>query len=194
MIVQHLHEMGHRQIGFLGVIDYYAPHQVIFEDLNENNLIDRQGLSVHGARHASWAVFAQMQPGSKPWPIVLPTRDWRHQSLDEVVMQGLDKLLNRKQPPTAIICSCDPVALSVLQQLKHRGIQVPDEMNLVSYGGSPDVQTSTPVISSVSMPMEIIGRVIPELIERRLADPQAVSVSMQFQTTWQTGQSINRRS
>ena len=109
-------------------------------------------------------------------------------------MQGLDKLLNRKQPPTAIICSCDPVALSVLQQLKHRGIQVPDEMNLVSYGGSPDVQTSTPVISSVSMPMEIIGRVIPELIERRLADPQAVSVSMQFQTTWQTGQSINRRS
>jgi LacI family transcriptional regulator len=193
MILQRLTDLGHQQIGFLGVMDFYAPHQAIFEELDQNNLIDQQGHGVHGMRHASWAVFAQMQPSNKPWPIALPTRDWRSQSLDEVVSQGLEKLLHRKHPPTAIVCSCDPVALTVLQQLSERGIHVPDQMSLVSYGGSPQVQAVSPAITSASMPMEIIGRVIPELIERRLADPDAISVSMQFQTSWQEGQSISRR-
>ena len=38
--------------------------------------------------------------------------------------------------------------------------------------------------------METIGRVIPELIERRLADPSAEPLSIQFQTTLFEGASV----
>jgi hypothetical protein len=40
------------------------------------------------------------------------------------------------------------------------------------------------------MPMETIGRVIPELVERRLADPQAVPISVQFETSLYEGGSV----
>lgn len=36
--------------------------------------------------------------------------------------------------------------------------------------------------------METIGQIIPELIERRLADPAAIAISLQFQTTLFEGQ------
>ncbi len=63
-------------------------------------------------------------------------------------------------------------------------------MSVVTYGASDDVKLSQPAITSLEMPMETIGRVIPELIERRLADPSAVPISVQFQTTLFEGGSV----
>jgi DNA-binding LacI/PurR family transcriptional regulator len=190
MLLDYLSELGHRQIAWLGVLDRNAPYSVVFDSLDDSSAVDRQAFSVHGARHAAWANIAYCQLAGQGQPLVLIERDWACQELDEVVEQGLERILALQPRATAVVCSCDPVALVLLELLEQRGLRVPEDISVVSYGGSPQVKAATPAITSVEMPMETIGRVIPELVERRLADPAAVPISVQFQTHMFEGASV----
>lgn len=192
MVLDYLSVRGHKQIAWLGVLDRNAPNQVIFDAIDESSAVDRQAFSVHGARHAAWANIAYCQLAGQTQPLVLVERDWHSQNLDDVVEQGLDRIMAITPKVTAVVCSCDPVALSLLQLLNRRGLKVPHDISIVSYGGSNETRVASPAITGVEMPMETIGRVIPELIERRLADPNAVPISVQFQTTLYEGQSVAR--
>lgn len=191
MVLDYLWARGHREIAWLGILDRYAPYQVIFDALDEASAGDRQAISVHGARHAAWANIVYCQLRDQMMPLILIERNWERQGLDEVVEEGLERILLLSPRPSAVVCSCDPVAMSLMQGLHRRGLRVPGDMSIVSYGGSDDVRRVVPTLTSVEMPMETIGRVIPELIERRLADPNAVAVSMQFQTTLWEGDSVS---
>lgn len=193
MVLDYLSVHNHRQIAWLGILDRNAPHQVVFEDLDECSVVDRQAFTVHGARHAAWANIALCQLAGHSQPLVLVERDWNRQGLFEVVEQGLERILAITPKVTAIVCSSDPVAISLVELLKQRGLRVPEDMSIVSYGGSDEVKASNPPITSLEMPMETIGQVIPELIERRLADPGAVPISVQFQTTLFKGASVANR-
>lgn len=190
MVLDYLSARGHREIAWLGILDRHAPFQVIFDALDASSAVDRQAFSVHGARHAAWANIAYCQLGGKSQQLVLVDRDWNHQTIDDAVEEGLDRILALTPKVTAIVCSCDPVALSLLTLLERRGLRVPDDLSIVSYGAAPEARAATPSLTSVEMPMEIIGRVIPELIERRLADPNAVPISVQFQTSLYEGGSV----
>jgi DNA-binding LacI/PurR family transcriptional regulator len=190
MALDYLGRRGHSQIAWFGILDRNSPYQVIFDALDESSFADRQAISVHGARHAAWANVAFCQLVGQRLPLILVERDWRTQDLDTVVQQGLDRILALQPRPTAIVCSCDPIALSLIQALQARGLNVPEAMSVISYGGSDESKAANPSITSIEMPMETIGLVIPELIERRMADPNAVPISVQFQTTLYEGNSV----
>ncbi|HTS19561.1 MAG TPA: LacI family DNA-binding transcriptional regulator [Verrucomicrobiae bacterium] len=190
MVLDYLRQRGHNHIAWLGILDRHSPYQVIFTALDETSVSDRQAFTVHGARHAAWANIVYCQLSKEQQRLVLVERDWRTQDLDSTVERGLDLIRGMRPRPTAIVCSCDPIALSLIKLLRERCLDVPGDVSLLSYGGSEDMRTVAPSITSVEMPMEIIGRVIPELIERRLADPQAVPISVQFETTLREGASI----
>ena len=190
MLLDYLSERNHRQIAWFGILDRHAPSQVVFEAMDNSSIVDRQAFSTHGARHAAWANIAYCQLAGQTQPLLLVERDWDRQSLDDVVETGLDRILALSPKVTAIVCSADPVAMAMAKCLKKRGLVVPRDISLVSYGGSDDVKAADPSITSLEMPMETIGRVIPELIERRLADPSAAPISVQFQTTLFAGQSV----
>jgi LacI family transcriptional regulator len=190
VLLDHLSQRNHKQIAWFGILDRHAPYQVVFDAIDESSVVDRQAFSTHGARHAAWANIAHCQLVGQTQPLVLVERDWNHQGLDEAVVQGLDRILVISPKVTAIVCSSDPVALSMVKQLRQRGLDVPRDMSVVTYGASDDVKLAQPAITSLEMPMETIGRVIPELIERRLADPTAVPISVQFQTTLFEGDSV----
>lgn len=190
MLLDYLSQHGHQQIAWFGILDRNAPYSVVFDALDESSIVDRAAFSVHGARHAAWANIAHCQIAGQKQPLVLVERDWRTQDLECVVTEGLDRILAIVPKVTAIVCSSDPVAVSVIEQLKARGLRVPQDLSVVSYGGSPEARSASPSVTSVEMPMEMIGRVIPELVERRLADPDAVPLSVQFQTTLYEGASV----
>ncbi|HTS19545.1 MAG TPA: LacI family DNA-binding transcriptional regulator [Verrucomicrobiae bacterium] len=191
MVLDYLTQRGHTHITWFGILDRYSPYQVIFDALDETRMSDRQAFTVHGARHAAWANIVYCQLARDQQRLVLVDRDWRTQDLDSTVARGLDQILAMRPRPSAIVCSCDPIALSLVKLLADRKLDVPGDISLLSYGGSEEVRAVTPPITSIEMPMETIGRVIPELIERRLADPQAVPISVQFETTLREGGSVS---
>jgi LacI family transcriptional regulator len=191
MVLDYLGHRGHTEIAWFGVLDRHSPYQVVFDALDETSFADRQAISVHGARHAAWANVAFCQLVGHRLPLVLVERDWRTQDLDSVVMKGMEEILAATPRPTAIVCSCDPVALSLIPALKSRGLSVPQDMSVISYGGSEEAKLAMPSVTCIEMPMETIGLVIPELVERRMADPNAVPISVQFQTTLYEGSSVS---
>jgi len=191
MIKDYLRSYGHSNIAWFGIIDRNAPHHAVWDDCLEGGYPEeRDAFSVHGARHASWANHIYCQRPDHGQKLILIERDWKLRGLDDVVGEALKIILSASPEITAVVCSCDPVALELVRQLKQKGIEVPRNISLISYGGSEEVRRSSPPITSATMPMETIGRMIPELIERRLADPDAIPVSMQFETPLFEGASV----
>lgn len=192
LVLDYLTGLGHKRIAWFGILDRNAPYQAVTDAEDDSTAADTQAVTVHGARHAAWANITQCQLVRKQHPLVLVDRDWNKMDLHTAVEHGLSQILAMSPRPTAIVCSCDPVAILVIEQLQQRGIKVPGEMSVLSYGGSDEAKTFRPSITSIEMPMETIGRVVPELIERRLADSNAVPISVQFQTTLFKGASVAR--
>lgn len=190
MVLEHLRERGHSAIAWLGVLDRHASFQAV-GDLSQNpSVADMQSMTVHGARHAAWANLAYCQWDSPSYPLILVRRDWREKNLIEAVTEGAEKLLAQSPRPTAVVCSCDPVAVTLINVLQERGMSVPRDMSVITYGGDDQVKHMSPSITSVQMPMQTLGRLIPELVERKLADPEAAPVSVQIEATLWEGSSV----
>jgi LacI family transcriptional regulator len=190
MVLDHLSRMGHERVAWFGILDSYAPWQVIFAARDDSSVTDRQAFSVHGARHAAWANLCYCQLSGQQLPLILLHRDWRSQGLEEVVEAGLDRILAIQPDVTAIVSSADVIGVAMMNALRQRGLDVPKDISLVTYGASSWAREADPPLTAVEMPMETIGKLIPELIERRLADPEAVAISVQFETKLHYGQSV----
>jgi len=68
-------------------------------------------------------------------------------------------LLDRDDPPTAIVAGCDAIALGILESARRLGILVPSELSVVGYDDTPAASTSAPPLTTVRQPMTSIGRV-----------------------------------
>ena len=182
--------LGHRRIAWLGILDLHEPHRKMTEDPDDPGPGMNQDMSVQSVRYSAWARLAVCQPKAHRMPLVLVERDWRRQGLEEVVQKGLDEILSDENHPTAIVCSCDAVARSVIRNLQNRRYRVPEDFSVVTYGMEPGPNDPGLPLSGMAMPMETMGRMVPELIERRLADPHAPAISMQFEATWCEGGTV----
>jgi DNA-binding LacI/PurR family transcriptional regulator len=190
MVLEHLKQHGHEHIAWLGILDKHANFQTIGELADNPTVADLQSVTVHGARHAAWANLSYCQWGGPSYPLILVERDWQKKSLNEAVNEGVDRLLAEHKQLTAIICSCDPVAMALYSNLQERGLRVPEDISVISYGGQEWAKTANPTVTCVEMPMETLGKLIPELVERKLADPEAAPVSIQVEATLWEGQSV----
>lgn len=188
-IMEHLAELGHVDIGWVGVIDHHRPGVAPKGMIDANashNIVDRQPDSA--VRHAAWANFALCQLAAHKLPLIMVGRDWRYQSLDDVVREAVDQVVALRPQPTAIVCAASIIGRAMVRGLNRRGLTVPGDMSVVAYGIAEDQPDDLPTMTMIDLPMERIGRVIPELIERRLANPDAVAVSMQLDAGFCVGE------
>ncbi|MFG0249608.1 MAG: LacI family DNA-binding transcriptional regulator [Phycisphaeraceae bacterium JB051] len=190
MIYKKLTDMGHREIGWFGIVDRHSATHEWGEMFESNCLVDRLCCSIHAVRYAAWANLAYCQVSRFKQPMILVERDWRIQSLQDVVRDAVDQFLQLRPQPTAIVTPADEIGLTMIDILKQRGLKVPDDVSIVSYGGSLNSEDNIPRLASVVLPMSAIGKAIPELIRRRLADPKALPVSMQLETDFIEGSTL----
>lgn len=190
MIYKKLSELGHREIGWFGIVDRHCVTHEWAEMYESSCLVDRLCGSIHAVRYAAWANLAYCQLNSFKQPLILMERDWRIQSLDDVVRDAVDQFLQLRPQPTAIVTPADGIGLAVIRALENRGLSVPEDVSIVSYGGTMIARGQEPDLASVVLPMSAIGQTIPELIRRRLADPKVLPVSMQLETTLLEGRSM----
>ncbi|WP_432991011.1 LacI family DNA-binding transcriptional regulator [Dactylosporangium sp. CA-233914] len=83
-------------------------------------------------------------------------------------VQALDRLMSLAQPPDAIFCYNDLLALGVLHAAAHRGVRVPDDLAVVGFDDIEDGRYSRPTLTTISPDRRQIARLAVEMLQRRL--------------------------
>lgn len=71
---------------------------------------------------------------------------------------GVDMLLDRGAPFTAISCANDLLALGALQRLAALGIDVPEAVSVAGFDDIPTAALTAPSLSTVRLPLREMGR------------------------------------
>ena len=78
---------------------------------------------------------------------------------DEIVDAHLATLLLLKgaEPPTAIICASDAIAMGAYRAARDLGITIPDQLAVTGFGDSPTAADLVPPLTSVHVPYYDVG-------------------------------------
>lgn len=144
---RHLISMGHRRIGFLTRVEYGATNT------------DR--LAGYGAALSDEGIAIDEE-------LILPTR-----IEPDSGYHATHLLLDRPNPPTAVLAFDDAVALDALRAAMDRGCNVPDDIAIVGFDGLRTTMISKPGITTVSVPLQEMGAKAIELLVRQIANPDA---------------------
>ncbi|MFI5953380.1 LacI family DNA-binding transcriptional regulator [Cryptosporangium sp. NPDC051539] len=84
-----------------------------------------------------------------------------------------ERLLGLRNPPTAVFCANDLLALGVLQVMVSRGLSVPGDLSIVGYDDIEFAAAAAVPLSSVRQPRHLLGRTAAELLLAEADAPAA---------------------
>ena len=73
-------------------------------------------------------------------------------------------LLALRDPPTAVFCYDDMIALGVLSQIRTLGLRVPDDISVIGFDDLKIVKHTEPKLTTVRQPMLQMGRLAMETL------------------------------
>lgn len=86
-------------------------------------------------------------------------------------MEAFEKLVSRKNPPTSIITGSATLTEGVLIQAKKRGIRIPEDISLVSFGALSLQSLIEPEVTHSKELQNEVGKCIGEMMLSRLKQP-----------------------
>ena len=105
---------------------------------------------------------------------------------------ALGELLDRPDPPTAVICSSDMMAIGALHEAARRGLRVPDDLSIVGFDGIDATNWSVPELTTVEQPIAQIADTAVETLAD--ADRAAGTRSCRTRTSAPCARAPRRRS
>jgi DNA-binding LacI/PurR family transcriptional regulator len=85
-------------------------------------------------------------------------------------------LLDRAQPPTAIVYANDPLAIAGLGVLQSRRIDIPGQISIIGYDGTEMVRHTHPALTTIVADAELWGATAATTLLRFVAEGQADNV------------------
>jgi LacI family transcriptional regulator len=82
-------------------------------------------------------------------------------------------LLDQSDPPSAIFCFNDNMAVGAMRAARERGLRVPADLSIIGFDDSTIARQLQPALTTVRQPLEEMGRVAVSLLTR-LLDGQRV--------------------
>ena len=73
-------------------------------------------------------------------------------------------LIKRTNPPTAIICGNDVLAIGALSAAQARSIRVPEEISITGFDNLPITEYVWPKLTTIAIPSEQVGYLVAESI------------------------------
>lgn len=129
---EHLLQCGHRRIGFI----------------NGEPWMDASRDRLKGYRHALATADVAFDPE------LVRTGDW----LPDAGYHRTYELLRLPQPPSALFCANDLMAMGALEALAELGIRVPDDISVMGYDDQEMARYTRPPLSSCLLPNYEMGR------------------------------------
>jgi DNA-binding LacI/PurR family transcriptional regulator len=93
-------------------------------------------------------------------------------------------LLSQDAMPEAFVCESDEVALALMDELRHLGVEVPGQVAVTGFDGLVAGRIASPQLTTVRQPMTAIGveavKILIDSIERPLERPLSRSFPVQL--------------
>ena len=89
---------------------------------------------------------------------------------------ALRELLAQPEPPTAVFCANDLMAIGAMDAALESGLSVPQDLAIVGVDDIDAAGLVRPALSTVRVPAEEIGRAAGELLQHRIADGASSSL------------------
>src|SRR5690606_18463186 len=83
-------------------------------------------------------------------------------------LEAAEKLLSRKQPPTAIFASNDDMAAAVVSVAHRRGLDVPRDLSVVGYDDTSAATTVWPELTTVRQPIAAMAYSAMDILVRAI--------------------------
>jgi len=141
--VLHLAKIGHERIAFLGLGFRRDRHGRIAQ----TNLSSRYGGYVQGLLEAGLACD----------PDLVCHIGLRESRVFEHTREAMAHLLERSDPPTALIAFNDVLAASALDCVLERGFSVPGDMSIIGFDDDPVAVACRPSLTTFAQPYEDVG-------------------------------------
>ncbi|XAS68621.1 LacI family DNA-binding transcriptional regulator [Micrococcaceae bacterium Sec5.7] len=142
LAARHLIRKGHRRIGYITAPMHVGPAQRRFD----------------GFRRALRQAGYQYDDG-----IVAATTFTR-----EGGFRGLEQIMRAPNPPTAVLCANDLIAIGAMDLAAARNIRIPDDLAVVGYDDIEPASLVSPRLTTVQIPTRDIGKASGDLLVGRM--------------------------
>lgn len=150
MAMEHLLGQGHTRIAYLGECNGENRYSGYWEILRERGLPFRREL-VQEAR--------QTEDGGE---------------------RGVLPLLELPEPPTAVFCANDSVAIGAIRGLRKRGKAVPADISVISIDDIAPAGAEEPRLTTIHIPKDDMGRLAVRLLLDRLRGGHSETLQLHF--------------
>ena len=144
-VIDYLHSMGHRRLGFVG-------HHAVLEPINERLKTVIEAAARFPSMEVRTAADTDTLEGGR---------------------QAARALLGGGYHPTAIICVNDIMAVGALREMRERGIRVPQDVSVTGFDNVKLSEFCYPALTTVHIPRDRIGHIIFERLAPKLENPDA---------------------
>ncbi len=138
-VVDHLFALGHRRLAMVAGI-------------TRDN--DRATARLAGVKRAMQRHNLTMDPG------LFMEKPYTHQCGRDAFAD----LMSLSEPPTAIICGNDVLAMGVMFEANLRGIAIPGEVSITGYDNLPITRHLNPGLTTIDLPSEAIGHAAADVL------------------------------
>lgn len=94
--------------------------------------------------------------------------------------RGMLRLIDEAPDTTAVFCANDITAIGALRACKIRGVSVPEDISLIGVNDIENVQYTEPMLSTVRVPLEEMGKMAVTLLLNRVEGGHSCPVVVEF--------------
>lgn len=143
MAVRHLIELGHRDIAFLGGLEYMSTTKVKIKAVRK--VLKEHGLELPADR-VMYGEFS-IQAGKAL----------------------MDQLLHSPRRPTAVLCVNDFTAVGAIKSATEHGLKIPDDISITGFDGTPLSEAVIPELTTVSQNTYELGKLAVETLHKLIS-------------------------
>jgi len=100
-------------------------------------------------------------------------------SIESGLVAG-ERLLARQEPPTAVFCFNDEMALGVMQVVRRHGLSMPGDVSIVGFDDIRFSRHMDPPLTTIAQPMREIGegtvRLLLDILSGKTIVPTSVTL------------------
>lgn len=143
LATQHLLDLGHRRIAFLGGMEETSTTQMKLKAV-------RMKLKAHGLTlRKDWTLF--------------------HDFSIEGGRALMDRMLEQEERPTAVLCVNDFTAIGALKSAVEHGLRIPEDLSIVGFDNSPLSRAVIPELTTVSQNTNRLGELSVEMLHELIS-------------------------